>query len=193
MRSLPTILVLYLLLSTPPASANDSWEGYIDGRVNSGVYYLVNESLEKLHTQNPNLATVKNKRAFEFGSGSGNEAIFLLKRGRGLNCIDSSSRSHQIISQRAEEYGESFRFNLSSFSEAPLSGKYHFVYSINALPFEKRSSMLGLFKRIQDHLSPNGVFAFTFNGPKCGSTFGYTRKEIHSLLSESGFKVEYFS
>ncbi|MBM7071628.1 class I SAM-dependent methyltransferase [Shewanella sp. 202IG2-18] len=92
--------------------------------------------------------------------------IFLIEKGWDVSCIDSSSRPLKIMSQRAKGFPGHFSFQQGDFSNVSMNGKYDFVFSVWSLPFGEKSDMLSIFQTIHDHLKPNGVFAFTMNGPK---------------------------
>lgn len=190
------LTIAYLFLMTMGtisfASQNqDNWQTYIDGSVGKNIYYLYDQVMSR------SLPKKSNYRALDLGSGAGDVDFKLAALGWDVTSVDTSQRAGEIISKRMKYINGKFKFQLSDFDNATLSGKYDLVLSFFALPFGDKNNLPDLIRKISQHMGPDALFAVTFFGNehtfvKNGKAYGMSNDELSTILTLNGFKIRYF-
>jgi len=175
---------------TEKTKTND-WTGYIDTTTGNMEKYVFNDAYDKY------LADKKPGIAVDFGSGAGNEDIFLAKRGWHVFAYDSSKRSGEILSKRSIDLKGKISFHLSDFDSANLPKSIDFFISFYSLPFGNKQSLPDLIHKISVIMNKEGVFAGNFFGDKAdfvksGNCYSVTEEEIRALLEKNNFQIKYF-
>lgn len=184
-------LTLFLTgLISPLSFADSEWDEYIDAKISSGVNYLVHESYNKY------LKNVAQKRAFDLGSGSGNEDVYLLNKGWHVTGLDSDERSGALIGFRAEDLPGKFDFQHAQFVDMKPTGIYDLFFSIYALPFGEKSNLKDIVSTISYHLTDKGLFVFNMFGENAsfvleGGAYSVEEEGLKALLSDYGFEIKY--
>ncbi|WP_158996610.1 methyltransferase domain-containing protein [Pigmentibacter ruber] len=169
---------------------NQDWTGYIDTTTGNSEKYVFIDAYDKY------LADKKPGIAVDFGSGAGNEDIFLAKRGWQVYAYDSSKRSGEILSNRSIDLKGKINFQLSDFDSAILPKSFNFFISLYSLPFGNKESLPILINKVSTHMKKNGVFAANFFGEKAdfvksGKCYSVTEDEIRTILEKNNFQIKY--
>lgn len=135
--------------------------------------------------------------AVDLGTGTGRDALFLLKNGWHALAIDNEQQALDIVLNRAAQDNlYNLETHLSSFADMILPDDIDLVNASLSLPFCPTKAFPTCWKNIIDHLAINGRFAGHFFGEKDewaskGSLSTFSYEEV-LLLFKNDFEIEYF-
>lgn len=133
---------------------------------------------------------IKPCKVIDFGCGTGNEAIFLAKKGFSVTAIDISKNAIREAKRRAKESGVKCKFLAKDIIDISTKEKYNFGIDRCCFHFigaEKRSVYL---KNLSSILKPDSFFILTVSSDKdtVPGPNQFSRKEIREFFSQD-FKI----
>lgn len=124
--------------------------------------------------------------AIDLGCGSGNESVYLLKKGVNVTCVDQQLNQSFILNRLTEDEIKNVSFIESTFEEVILP-KTQALMAFFSIPFCSPNSFSKLWNKIYDCIEPNGYFVGqlfgnrdTWNNNKSINTF--TIDEVREYL-----------
>ena len=134
--------------------------------------------------------------AVDLGTGTGRDALFLLKKGWNVLAIDAESLSIEILLNRAQnEQLNHLEVKISPFSDMILPDNIDLINASFSLPFCSPEDFPECWQKIIDHLAIGGRFAGQLFGDKDewasdpSRTF-HTQEQMLHLFKEN-FVIEY--
>lgn len=109
---------------------------------------------------------LKGKTAIELGTGAGNDAKYLLKKGFKVTCIDKEERSKEITLSQITQ-NENLKFELQEFENLKLD-KADLIYSCFSLHFCNPEKFDCLMDEITENVKSDGFFVGNFLGEEDG-------------------------
>jgi phospholipid N-methyltransferase len=135
--------------------------------IHGGMNEFINRTK---HSTNPYLYTmikplIHKGRALSLGTGAGVIERELLSKGWRVTCTDVNSYSDEVMNELMDEkQKENYTFIKSKASELKLDGKYDLIFAQNVLPFDDKKKITSWLNNAHNHLTNNGVLAFTLFG-----------------------------
>lgn len=186
------ILISFLLYFSS-LSAGGYWDDYYQNTLNATKphktlllaqqYFLIDEKASGL--------------AVDLGTGTGRDALFLLKKGWNVLAIDAEPLSIEILLNRAleEQIDHHLEVKISTFSDMVLPNNIDLINASLSLPFCSPEDFPECWQKIIDHLAIEGRFAGQLFGDKDewasdpSRTF-HTQEQMLQLFKEN-FVIEY--
>lgn len=135
---------------------------------NWGLYYEKTSLNPPRETLSKALDSFKQEgkvgKAFELGSGAGNDVACLLKEGWQLTAVDNEAKAEVLFNKK---FGSNPKatFQLTSFENIKWQ-EVLFVHAGFALAFCPQKHLNNVIQAIKQHLSLGGRFAGNFFGPE---------------------------
>lgn len=154
------------------------WSNYQESTYNDNVSNLLIEFLDKYNIET----------AIDLGCGSGNETVYMIKKGINVLAIDRQLNNNYIL-DRLEESEKNKVFFLQSTFEDIVLPKTDLVAALFSIPFCEPDKFGLLWNKIYDSINTNGYFIgqlfgdrSCFNELKDVSTF--TKEEVNEYLKD---------
>lgn len=120
------------------------------------------------------------KQAIDLGCGSGNETVYLIKKGIKVLSIDNELNENYILDRLTPLEQKQVKFLKNTFEEVELP-KTDLIIACFSLPFCKPSKFNQLWQKIYDALNNDGYFV--------GQLFG-DKDDWHKIKSINTFDKE---
>lgn len=148
----------------------EKWENYQKRTYNNKVSNLLVDFCKNHEIKN----------AIDLGCGSGNESVYLLKKGVNVTCIDYKLNKSYILDRLNDDEIKLVSFIESSFEDVVLP-KNDLVMAFFSIPFCNPDNFDELWDKIYDSIEVNGYFI--------GQLFG-NRDAWRRRKDISTFKIE---
>ncbi len=155
-----------------------NWELYQENTFRTKPNYLTVFLVNKLEF----------KTVVDLGCGSGNDTVYMLKRGKVVTAIDGSLNESYILDRISDEDKKRLTLDRSNFEEVVIP-KTDVVLSLFSLPFCKPSEFNKLWNKIDNALDKDGIIVANLFGErdwhksdKRVST--HTKEEVLALLKD---------
>lgn len=143
------------------------WKEYQQERLNKDVYPLLVNFLE-----DKSFAT-----AIDIGCGSGNETVYMVKKGIKVLAIDRELDENNILSRLNEDEKKNVSFLHSSFEELDLP-KADLIIAFFSLPFCDAKEFDNLWKKIYNALNKDGYLVCQLFGDR---DYRHSSKIVNTL------------
>lgn len=134
---------------------------------------------------------VKPCLALDIGCGTGNETIYLAKRGFNVTGIDISENAIEIAKEKAKIEGVECEFIALDFLNLKLEKKFDFALDCACFHFLEEQEREKYVEKVSSLLNSGALFLLivssdkeSFKGP-----FQFSKQEIQDLFSEA-FEIE---
>lgn len=199
MHRLLAILILTTIL-TVQAFANENptasqtkgqWDQYYQNTLNATEPYktlILAQKYFEIEDQRASLAV-------DLGTGTGRDALFLLKKGWKVHAIDAEPLALEILLNRASEHLTHLEVNISPFATMVLPNNVALINASYSLPFCSPEEFPDCWQNIIDHLAIGGRFAGQFFGERdewaTNPSLTFHSQEKLLQLFEEHFTIEY--
>ena len=133
------------------------WKDYQNKTYNNEVCKLLVYFLKKYKINN----------AIDLGCGSGNETVYMLKKGIRVTAIDRQLNRNFILDRLSEEEKENVKFLEQEFESINFE-KTDAIMSFFSIPFCNPDKFQELWDKIYDSLNDNGYFVGQLFGDRDG-------------------------
>ena len=100
--------------------------------------------------------TLEGNEVIDLGAGCGNDALFLIKKGFYVTCIDKEEKSKEIIENKIENK-DKLKIIIDNFENVELK-KVNLIYSCFSLQFCNPKKIDDLMQRITKSIYKDGFF-----------------------------------
>ncbi len=194
------LFVLFLYVQLPLIAQENStnqavkglWDDYFQETLNAArPQYTLSLALQYFEKEGK-----KSGSAADLGTGTGRDALFLLKKEWKVLAIDAESLAIEILSGRAnQENLKALDVMVSSYSEMALPDNLDLINASFSLPFCPPEDFAKCWENISDHLAIGGRFSGQFFGDKDGwapdSSKTFLTQEQMLQLFNDHFEIEY--
>ncbi len=126
--------------------------------------------------------------AIDLGCGSGNETVYLLKKGKNVLAVDGNLNKNFILSRLSENQKAKLTLKQCQFEEVKLPNA-DFIIATFTLSFCNPNEFMNLWNKIKKSLEPNGILAanlfgnrdWHINNPNVSN---FTKEEVLKLLKD---------
>lgn len=155
-----------------------NWSNYQESTYNDDISNLLVEFLDKN----------KVKTAIDLGCGSGNETVYMLKKGIKVLAVDRQLNNNYILDRLEESEKVNVSFMQSSFEDISLP-KTDLVAAFFSIPFCEPDKFDLLWNKIFNSLNTNGYFIGQLFGDRsCFKEFKdvstFTKEEVNEYLKD---------
>lgn len=126
------------------------------------------------------------KKAIDLGCGSGNETVFMIRKGINVLAIDQELNENFILNRLKKKEKQLVTLTKTTFDNMSLPVT-DFIVACFSLDFCNQDCYKKAFEKIKSSLTKNGKLAITFFGEKQESTpfaLKHTVLEIQEILAE---------
>ena len=124
--------------------------------------------------------------AIDLGCGTGNEAIFLAKKGFKVTGVDISELAIQEARKRAENAAVKVDFIVSDIADLKIKNKFGFAFDRACFHFIRPETRQKYIEFLKHSLVPGGFFLLIISSDKetAKGPYQFTQKDIKSLFSK---------
>lgn len=154
------------------------WKSYQENTFRTKPNYLTVHLINKLNFNS----------VVDLGCGSGNDTVYMLKKGKKVTAIDGSLNEEFIISRINEDEQKRLVLDSHNFEDV-LIPKTDVVLSLFSLPFCKPSEFNNLWNKINNALDKDGIIVANLFGERDWHmnderVSNHTKDEVLDLLKD---------